>query len=370
MVIQKSSVGMNSDRSFSSSIHVESETMTMTAEQAATLELSKESESYVTQMRKSKQEMERGERENANQGGIAMGIFSSGGTSKARGIFVKSDQEMKIALIRKILQGLMKNKNCRFYNESPLFSLFRDNGSEESQDRLAAAMAEGGSKSGVMMKTTAVSSFIAEKETTQFSAEGQVKTTDGRSISFNVDIEMSREFYAHNQELLKEKYILIDPLVINYEGDIAEVSDQKFLFDLNSDGASEEISFVGEGSGFLAIDKNGDGKINDGNELFGTKTGNGFIDLSAYDEDGNGWIDEADKAFGDLKIWTKDSEGNDRLLNLKEAGVGALYLQSARTEFTQKNVESGEVNGVVRRTGVFLKENGDVGTLQHIDLAI
>ena len=66
--------------------------------------------------------------------------------------------------------------------------------------------------------------------------------------------------------------------------------------------------------------------INDGNELFGTKSGDGFKDLAKYDKDRNGWIDEADDIFDDLRIWTKDEQGNDKLLTLKEAGVGAIYL--------------------------------------------
>mgnify|MGYP000465316364 CR=1 FL=1 len=51
------------------------------------------------------------------------------------------------------------------------------------------------------------------------------------------------------------------------------------------------------GSGYLALNKNGDGVINDGSELFGTASGDGFYDLSMYDEDGNGWIDENDHAY-------------------------------------------------------------------------
>ena len=66
---------------------------------------------------------------------------------------------------------------------------------------------------------------------------------------------------------------------------MAEVSDQTFYFDLDADGKEEEISVL-NGSGYLALDKNGDGTINDGSELFGTRNGDGFADLAQYDEDG------------------------------------------------------------------------------------
>ena len=151
---------------------------------------------------------------------------------------------------------------------------------------------------------------------------------------------------------------------------MASVSDQKFLFDLDGDGKKENISFTGKGSGFLALDKNGDGVINDGNELFGTKSGDGFKDLAKYDKDRNGWIDEADDIFDDLRIWTKDEQGNDKLLTLKEAGVGAIYLGNASTQFSLNNQQTNHTNAMIRSTGVYLKESGEAGTIQHVDLVL
>ena len=158
-------------------------------------------------------------------------------------------------------------------------------------------------------------------------------------------------------------------VVINLGANRATVSDQKFTFDLDADGDMEDISFAGEGSGFVALDKNGDGKINDGNELFGTKSGDGFKDLAVFDQDGNGWIDEADDVFKHLKIWSKDENGNDKLISLKEAGVGAMYLGSSDTQFHLKD-ESNKTNAIIQKTGIYLKESGEVGTLQHVDLVV
>lgn len=161
-----------------------------------------------------------------------------------------------------------------------------------------------------------------------------------------------------------------DPLVINVGSNVTSVLDQKFRFDLDSDGAEDEISMLGEGSGFLALDINEDGKINDGNELFGTKSGNGFTDLADYDKDHNGWIDENDEVFDKLKIWFKHEDGTDRLISLKEADVGAIYLGNASTEFSLKNDDTHALNGIVRTTGIFLKESAGAGTIQHVDLAL
>lgn len=228
-----------------------------------------------------------------------------------------------------------------------------------------------GTTSGtVWHKTTVESAFVSETENTAFNAQGIAVTADGRQIGFNVSVEMSREFEGAYQSISEEEYIVTDPLVINLDSDVASVTDQKFLFDIDADGTKDEISFVGEGSGFLALDKNNDGVINDGSELFGTRSGNGFRDLAAYDKDNNGWIDEADDVFDKLVIWTKDEDGKDKMLSLKEAGVGAIYLGSASTEFSLNNAATNESNAVIRRTGIYLRESGEAGTVQHVDLVL
>lgn len=222
----------------------------------------------------------------------------------------------------------------------------------------------------IWQRITATSGFYTEAESTTFATTGIVRTADGRDINFNMEVSMSRAFTASINSLEVESYIKTDPLMINLDTDIGSVSDQKFFFDLDADGKEEEISFAGKGSGFLALDRNGDGKINDGSELFGTKSGDGFKDLASYDEDGNGWIDENDAVFSQLRIWTKDEEGNDRLIRLRDTDVGAIYLGNADTQFSLKD-DDHKLNGEIKKTGIYLRESsGEVGTVNHVDLII
>lgn len=216
-----------------------------------------------------------------------------------------------------------------------------------------------------------------EQEDTSFSTVGSVRTKDGREINFNVNVNMSRRCEEYYKEQLNvAEFTLHDPLVINLDTDVAEVSDQTFYFDLDADGKEEEISVL-NGSGYLALDKNGDGTINDGSELFGTRNGDGFADLAQYDEDGNGWIDENDSIWSKLKIWCKDENGNDVLYKLSDKGVGAICLQNVSTDFTLQGdrkaqdgtTNANATNAVIRKTGIFLYENGNVGTVQHVDMA-
>ena len=210
---------------------------------------------------------------------------------------------------------------------------------------------------------------VKEYEYTSFSATGTVKTDDGRSIDINLNISMSRSFEAYYEEThAGTAFRQIDPLVLNFSDVPAGLKDMDFFFDLDSDGTEDKIKTLAEGSGFLALDKNGDGIINDGSELFGTKTGDGFFDLSLYDEDHNGWIDENDSIFEKLKIWTKDPNGKDILYTLKDKDIGALYLGNADTNFSLTNALTNDVWGTIRKTGMFLYEDGTAGSLQHVDL--
>ena len=222
----------------------------------------------------------------------------------------------------------------------------------------------------VWQRITATHSLVAESEETAFATTGTALTADGRSLSFNVEVGMSRSFMAHYDSLETKEYIKTDPLIINVDDNVTSVSDRKFYFDLDGDGKKDRISYASQGSGFLALDKNEDGVINDGSELFGTKSGDGFKDLSAYDEDGNGWIDEGDSVFSKLKVWKHNEDGTDTLLDLKQADVGAIYLGNADTEFSLKD-EKNNLNGQIRKTGIYLKEStGAAGTIAHVDLAL
>ncbi len=211
--------------------------------------------------------------------------------------------------------------------------------------------------------------FMEEKECTTFQGTGSAVTADGRELSFDITMQMSREYMKKADIAYVEKYdqILTDPIVINLKDNPATLTGKTFLFDLDNDGKEEEISQLSSNSGFLALDKNGDGIINDGSELFGPNTGNGFDELAKYDSDGNGWIDEADEIYSQLKVWVKDEDGNDKLLSLKDADVGAIYLGNQRTDFSLKDDEN-NLHGQVKSTGIYLHENGNAGTVQQIDL--
>lgn len=209
----------------------------------------------------------------------------------------------------------------------------------------------------------------SEEESMTFKTMGKVVTGDGKTIDFGMEVEMSREFQLEVECLSRETQVIFtDPLVINLNSNPIGVSDQKWKFDIDGDGEKDSISLLSKGSGFLAFDKNEDGIINDGLELFGAKTGNGFAELLAYDEDGNGWIDEQDSIYDKLSVWIKNDEGEDKLIRLKEANVGAIYLANRRTEFALMSDEGEKQNAQIRRSGMYLSEDGQARSIQQLDM--
>lgn len=218
-----------------------------------------------------------------------------------------------------------------------------------------------------------------ESESVSYCARGQVCTADGRQIDVSMDFALARESVAVSRvEQGGTAYAFKDPLVLTLPGGTANLDGPGLNFDLNGDGTREAIPFVGTGCALLAWDRNGNGCIDDGRELFGAVSGDGFAELAALDSDHNGWIDESDPVWGQLVLWQRQLENGvatDKLTSLKDAGIGALALGSVATPFLYRGAASsddplGDVQGRLRASGLYLMEDGRPGSLQQVDLAV
>ena len=224
-----------------------------------------------------------------------------------------------------------------------------------------AAPAKGGREVSWHCK---MSETICESEKTTVCGNGKVKTCDGREIDFSYAVDMARQFKSEKVYEDSGSVVLRDPLVLSFDGKASELTDRRQSFDLNSDGKLESIPGLAASSGFLVFDRNGNGKADNGSELFGAQSGNGFSELASYDIDHNGWIDEDDPVFSQLSVWSGDSWSS-----LAGRGVGALYTGAVDAPFSLKNSANGLL-GEIRAAGVYLNESGSVGSLQQVDLAV
>lgn len=133
------------------------------------------------------------------------------------------------------------------------------------------------------------------------------------------------------------------PLVLAFEGQRVEyVTAMAGAFDLSGLGASVATDWPTAATPWLALDRDGDGAIGGGEELFGSATklasgaraDNGFSALVELDSDGDGWITPADEAWSRLVLWSDaDSDrvsSAGELTSLASRGVTGIAVRYER----------------------------------------
>jgi hypothetical protein len=128
------------------------------------------------------------------------------------------------------------------------------------------------------------------------------------------------------------------PLVLTFGGERVSFTHGQGAFELFDVGANVKSSWVGAETPWLALDRNDNGTIDDGRELFGSMTElpdgrraeNGFAALAALDDNGDGWITSADASFDKLLVW-RDRDQDRRsspseLTPARDAGLLAVAL--------------------------------------------
>lgn len=209
-------------------------------------------------------------------------------------------------------------------------------------------------------------SHYYEFEQTSFTAQGSLTLSNGTETEFNFSMSYSREFESYSESLIARRE-LKDPLVINFSDQPMSLVNDKFEFDLNMDGQKEQLSQLSSGSAFIALDKNNNGRIDDGSELFGAQTGDGFAELAQFDQDQNGVINKNDEIFDQLLVWSPGQNGT--LMKLSETDVDTLVLQTVDTSYRFTDANN-QTLGQMRQSSVYANTDGSVGGLHQIDLAV
>ena len=130
------------------------------------------------------------------------------------------------------------------------------------------------------------------------------------------------------------------PLVLDLDGsgriETTRLADSTGAFDLLGTGRAIQSGWVTGGDGFLAVDNNGNGRVDNVSELFGgNRMGEGFAKLAGFDSNGDGLVDMHDAKFGQLMIW-RDANGNHQtdageMVTLAQAGVASLVVDHTNT---------------------------------------
>ena len=202
----------------------------------------------------------------------------------------------------------------------------------------------------------------SETESCTFAASGNVCLADGSTRQFEVGYRMERSERSTQVGRAEFK----DPLAVDFGAPRNALG--SVAFDLDCDGKTENLRLPAGDAAMLFCDRNHNGTADDGSELFGPQSGDGFGELARLDGDGNGWIDGGDAAYADLMLWQIANDGASSVRSLAAAGIGALATASTATPFTLK--ENGATVGQVRSSSVWLGETGGAGIVRQIDVGV
>jgi len=200
----------------------------------------------------------------------------------------------------------------------------------------------------VNISSASLATLSAEQQQTVRSENGvslQQQNSESSSLSFSQQAE---------PEVQKT-----DPLAFDLDGNGLETTgiNNGIEFDIDGDGNKEQTSFISGNDAFLTYDKNGNGIIDSGKELFGDQNGasNGYEELKKYDDNQDGIIDKQDAIYNKLQLLKVDENNQQQLSGLKENGVQSINLNYANTKEQLNLYDS------VEQTATYTKEDGTTG---------
>ena len=189
-----------------------------------------------------------------------------------------------------------------------------------------------------------------------YSGEG---ATEGAAA---VEMQMEFQFSFSASMSMEVEVRESDPIMLDLDGDGFELTShlQGAQFDILGAGRAANTAFVTGGDAFLALDRNENGVVDSGKELFGDQHGaaNGYEELRKLDSNGDGRINNKDEQFDALRLFRDNGNGRTEageLISLRDAGIKEIQLD-------YRNVDESAAGGNrLAQRAAFLREDGSKG---------
>jgi hypothetical protein len=145
--------------------------------------------------------------------------------------------------------------------------------------------------------------------------------------------------------IVRKSYSHPSPLILDLDGNGVQTTtlENGVNFDLNDDGLAHQVAWTDGVDGFLVLDRNGDGIISSGAELFGDHTvmasgqvaRDGFEALRDLDSNADGVFNAQDDLFQQVQVWVDANHdgisGADELFGLEQLGIAEIQLNPEST---------------------------------------
>ncbi len=188
------------------------------------------------------------------------------------------------------------------------------------------------------------------------------------SLDYNLFISNKRTSYSAVE---MSAAALKDPLIVQFGSQgLGNIKGQKD-FHINQDNVIDELPIFAGDIGYLVYDKNNNQRADNGSELFGPTTGQGFNELTKLDSNNNGFIDAEDQQFAQLYIWQPNAKKNqtEQWLSLSDANIQAMSLSAVQTPFDFYD-QQGEIQAQLRLSSFAITKEGYGRGVHQIDVRI
>ncbi|NQY79366.1 MAG: hypothetical protein HRT47_03530 [Candidatus Caenarcaniphilales bacterium] len=166
------------------------------------------------------------------------------------------------------------------------------------------------------------------------------------------------------------------PIILDMDGDGIELTSAEngVNFDINADGTTDRTAWTQSGQGFddafLTLDRNGNGQIDDGTELFGDQNGaaNGYEELAKFDSNQDGQINAQDDIYDELTVWA-DMDGDGKVDDGEMKGLEEAGITSISTNYDGQVGDSFDEHGndVSLTSSFTMNEGGQSVTRDTVD---